>query len=173
MKRIFTLLFALTGIYANAQSPGNTLHFDGTDYVSCPLPSLFTGISTNSFTVETWVKPTGSSTMRVFSAQQSPTVFTSILLNASNSPYIYIYTGSAVYGYEAGTSLPSGQWSHLAVTWDASLSQTMMYINGVLQTLTSGGGSSTGTSGIMTIGSRSDGTQNLIGSLDEFRIWMK
>jgi len=46
-----------------------------------------------------------------------------------------------------------------------------MYINGTLQTLSSGGTSSGGTSGVLAIGSKTDGTQNLNGTLDEFRIW--
>lgn len=173
MKHFFTLLCILFSSQAFfAQSPGNALHFDGSgDYVSCPIPAVFTNLASNDFTVETWVKPGAFGTNRIFFAQQSSSVYASILLNAAGAPYIYISTGGTTIGLNTSNTLPAGQWSHLAVTWDASAGQTQMYINGVLQTLASGGSTSGGPNGLMAIGSKTDGSQNLNGALDEFRIW--
>lgn len=173
MKHIFTLLLLIAPLSpVMAQNPGNALHFDGSgDYVSCTIPPVFNNLAVNDFTIETWVKPTSFNTNRIFFAQQSSSVYASILLNGSGAPYIYISTGANTIGLNSSNSLPLAQWSHLAVTWDASAAEAKMYINGVLQTLSAGGSSSGGPVGIMAIGSKTDGTQNLHGTLDEFRIW--
>lgn len=173
MKHFFTLVCIILGSQALfAQSPGNALHFDGSgDYVSCPIPAVFSNLTTNDFTVETWVKPAAFSTNRIFFAQQTGSVYASILLNGSGIPYIYISTGATTVGLNTTTALPAGQWSHIAVTWDASAGQALMYINGVLQTMSSGGSTSGGPAGLLAIGAKTDGTQNLSGALDEFRIW--
>ena len=174
MKNLFLiaalLTFSTTDI--SAQSPGNSLQFDGTgDYVTMNLPTVFSDIANNDFSVETWVKPNGSTTQRIFFAQFSAASFASILLNGSNQPYVYVSDGTTNYGLNLATGLTSGVWSHLAFTWEASTQQILIYVNGVLQTTGAGGSSSTGSSGIMTIGSKTDGTQNLNAELDEFRVW--
>ncbi|MBK9190222.1 MAG: T9SS type A sorting domain-containing protein [Crocinitomicaceae bacterium] len=154
-----------------AQSPGNSLHFDGTaDNVSAGLPSVFTNIAANDFTFETWVKPNGATTQRIFFAQFNSTNFASVLLNSSNTPYVYVSNGTS-YGLNTTSSLTTGVWSHFAFTWQASAQTILIYINGVEVTTASGGTSSTGVDNAMSIGSKTDGTQNLNGELDEFRIW--
>jgi len=156
-------------IQVNAQTPGNALHFDGTnDYITAPLPSVFTNLLTNDFTVETWIKPQGSAFARVLFAQHSTSNFFSLTLSASRQVYFYL---NNTVGLLTSTTLPLGQWSHVACTWKASTSEARIYINGVLQIATTGGSSSTGTSNIMAIGSRTDGSQYFQGELDELRIW--
>jgi hypothetical protein len=173
MKKLTTSFFLslLVVFSSKAQTPGNSLHFDGSnDYVSAALPSVFNNISSNDFTVETWVKPMGSGTQRIFFAQLNASNFVSILLNTADLPYIYIY-GPSTIGLAGSNPLPISQWSHIAVTWNAATQQATMYVNGIQETLIAGGGSSSGTNGLMTLGSRTDGMQNLNGELDEFRIW--
>tara|TARA_Y100000782_G_scaffold60115_1_gene66188 strand:- start:1872 stop:3686 length:1815 start_codon:yes stop_codon:yes gene_type:complete len=104
-------------------------------------------------------------------AQVSTSTFVSILLNTSGIPYVYVYNGGSSVGLNSQVALTLNQWEHLAVTWEASSSTLLIYINGVQATTASGGSSSTGSSGLMTIGSRTDGSQNFAGELDEFRIW--
>lgn len=171
MKKIYFISALFLCSSASAQTPVNSLNFDGTnDYVSTSLPAVFNNIATNDFTVETWVKPNGAGTQRICFAQLDNTHFFSILLNSSNTPYVYVYNGGG-NGYNTGVSLTTGVWSHLSVSWDASASQADIYINGVLTAPVGGGSSSTGSNNVMCIGSRSDGTQNLQGELDEFKIW--
>ncbi len=160
----------LSGIITiQAQTPGNALHFDGVnDYVTAPLPALFNNLAANDFTVEVWIKPQGSSFARVLFAQQSSASFFSLTLSTTRTVYFYL---SNTVGLVTTASLPLGQWSHVACTWRASTQEARVYINGVLQTTTSGGGSSTGASNIMAIGSRTDGSQYFHGELDELRIW--
>ena len=167
-------LFCLVGtaLLSMAQSPGNALSFDGSnDYVSAPLAALFADLSNNDFTFETWVKPTGSGTQRIFFAQSTSTTFCSVLLSTSNVPYVFVSRNSILSSVNTQTSLPLNQWSHLACTWDASAASIEVYINGVQTVNISGGSSSVGTDNVMTIGSRSDGSQVLNGEMDEVRIW--
>jgi hypothetical protein len=91
-------------------------------------------------------------------------------LTLSTSRQIYFYLNNTV-GLVTGTSLSLGQWSHVACTWKASTQEAKIYINGVLQTASSGGSSSTGSNNMMAIGSRTDGNQYFNGELDELRIW--
>ena len=61
------LLLGTTSIVA--QTSGNALNFDGiNDYVTTTLPTVFSNISNNNFTIEMWVNPKTSNT-RVISAQ--------------------------------------------------------------------------------------------------------
>ena len=168
-KILLVTILSIWIISIKAQTPGNSLHFDGSnDYVTTSLPSVFTNLTTNDFTVETWIKPQGSAFSRVLFAQLSSSNFFSLSLSSSNQ--IYFYLNSTV-GKVTGTNLTSGQWSHIACTWQASTSEAKIYINGVLQTTSNGGGSSTGSNNIMAIGGRTDGYQYFSGELDELRIW--
>ncbi|MFC2100277.1 LamG-like jellyroll fold domain-containing protein [Bacteroidota bacterium] len=173
MKKLllFVLIICPAFFTINAQTPGNALNYDGSnDYVSTALPTLFSNIASNDFTIECWVKVTNTATQRVIFAQYSASIFVSIMLNTSNQIYAYVYNGSA-NGQKTSTALTNSQWTHIAVTWDASSSFIQIYINGILQTISAGGGSSNGSNNIMTIGSRSDGSQVFSGAIDDLRIW--
>ena len=171
MKKTMLLIGILSMwiVSIHAQTPGNSLHFDGAnDYVTTSLPALFTNPAGNDFTVEAWIKPEGSVFARVLFAQFSTSSFFSLTLSATRQVYFYL---NNTVGLVTGSSLPFGQWSHVVCTWKASTQEAKIYINGVLQTATSGGTSSTGTSNMMAIGSRTDGSQYFNGELDELRIW--
>lgn len=156
-------------IPVHAQTPGNSLHFDGTnDYITASLPAVFSNLLTNEFTVEAWIKPQSSVFSRVLFAQMSTTNFFSLSL--SNTRQIYFYLNNTL-GLVTSGSLTLGQWSHVACTWKPSTQEAKIYINGVLQTASSGGSSSTGTNNMMAIGGRTDGYQYFNGELDEMRVW--
>ncbi|MEH6764690.1 MAG: BspA family leucine-rich repeat surface protein [Aequorivita antarctica] len=145
------------------------LEFDGTnDYVTAALPALFNDIANTDFTIEMWVKPHSFVTQRLFFAQKEADEFVSILLNSSGQVYLFI---NNLYSAQAPTAIPLNTWSHIAVVWTAATNNREIFINGDLQATISGGGSTVGANNIMTIGSRSDGTQNFHGQLDEIRIW--
>lgn len=171
MKKFIALHFALIlGMNTlDAQSPGNSLHFDGTnDYVIAALPTVFNDIPNNDFTIEAWIKPGGNIFSRIVYAQLSTTSFATVTV--SNSNQIYFYVSNLTSAVTTAT-LPLGVWSHVACTWDASTSGQQIYINGVLQTTNGGGSSSTGTDNTMTIGARTNAAQFFPGELDEVRIW--
>lgn len=172
MSKISTLVAFLfiCQINLNAQTPGNSLSFDGTnDHVTSNLPTLFNDIPNNDFTIETWVKPEGSGTQRVMFAQFDNTHFVSILLNATNEVYFYVYDG-ALNSVKA-PSLTTTAWSHIAATWESGTQTLTLFVNGVELAPATGGSSSSATSNQMYLGATTNGDQNLIGELDEFRIW--
>jgi hypothetical protein len=171
MKKLYTLLIGLflSVHIATAQTPGNTLNFDGiNDYITAPLPSVFSNIPGNDFTIEAWIKPTGNAFSRILYAQQNATNFAALSISAGNQIYFYVNNSTSAV---TSSSLPIGVWSHVACTWNASASVMEIYIDGLLQTTSPGGTSSTGTNNIMTIGSRTDGAQYFQGDIDEIRIW--
>ena len=98
-KTLLSLAVALFTFMSYAQTPGNSLSFDGSnDYVSTSIPSVFSNLGTSDFTLETWVKRTSSSTSRIMFAQVSTSTFVSILLNTSGIPYVYVYNGGSSVG---------------------------------------------------------------------------
>jgi hypothetical protein len=171
MKKNLLLIsmLSLLTLLVHAQTPGNSLHFDGTnDYITMPLPPLFSNLTSNDFTVEVWIKPQGSTFARVLFAQFSTSSFFSLTISATRQIYFYL---NNTLGPVTTTTLPLGQWTHVACTWKASTQEANIYFNGVLQTTSSGGSSSTGTNNLMSIGGRTDGNQYFNGELDELRIW--
>ncbi|HEY9084177.1 MAG TPA: LamG-like jellyroll fold domain-containing protein, partial [Vicingaceae bacterium] len=170
MKSLLFITAFFIGItFSNAQNPGNSLHFDGVnDYVSAPLPTVFSNINANSITIETWIKPQSSVFSRVVFAQLNASNFISVSTGGSNQIYFYI---NNTVGVATNASLPLNQWTHVACTWNGTTQQTEVYFNGMLQTTIAGGSSSTGNDNIMTIGSRTNGAQYFNGELDELRIW--
>ncbi|MBN4072466.1 T9SS type A sorting domain-containing protein [Crocinitomix catalasitica] len=169
MKNILLAILFLGINTGWAQSPGNSLDFDGSnDYVSAALPTVFNDISSNDFTIEAWIKPNGSAFCRVVFAQLNSTNFASLSLSTTNQIYFYV---NNVTGEATTATLPTGIWSHVACVWDASTGLTQTYINGILAATSDGGSSSLGVDNLMTIGTKTDGTQPFTGELDELRIW--
>ncbi len=171
MKTYMLLITFLSTLMVSihAQTPGNSLHFDGTnDYVTTSLPTVFANTVANDFTVEAWIKPQGNDFARVLFAQFNATSFFSLTLSSTRQVFFYMNNST---GLVTGSTLTLGQWSHVACTWKASTQEAKIYINGILQTSSNGGSSSTGTNNMMAIGSRTDGNQYFNGELDELRIW--
>jgi hypothetical protein len=138
------------------------------------LPSLFADLTNQDFSVSLWLRPDGTAaSQRVFFAQNSAGEFATILLNASATPYLYVQRPAAgmVSVRPSAASLPVGQWSHLTATWSAAAATAKIFINGVEAATDAAGNSTVGTSGVLTIGSRSDGQQVLHGAIDGMRIW--
>lgn len=169
MKHLLLVLaLALPALFSTAQQQ-NCLSFDGVnDYVSCTLPTIFNDLANNDFTFEAWIKIEGSAPGRVFYAQKDGSNFATLLL--SNGFLFYVKISNITYTSNVPLP-PQGQWTHIAATWDASVQLPRIYVNGVLQTGSSGGASSFGTNNLMTLGSRTDGAQLFNGEMDEVRIW--
>lgn len=167
------LCFFALAVNQTAFAEPNALDFDGTDdRVEAPLPSLFTDLSNNDFTVSVWVRPQiHGASQRVLFAQQSSTEFATLLINSSRVPYLFVTRNGTNISVDSQASLPADQWSHVTARWNHATSTTDIYINGQPAGGISGGGSSTGNNGVMMIGARSDGQQNIMGTLENFRLW--
>ena len=74
-------VFAVFPIFVFSQNAVNSLSFSGSAYVSASMPSLFSNIAGNDFTIELWAKPSAYGTSRLFFIQKSTTEYISVLLN--------------------------------------------------------------------------------------------
>lgn len=154
---------------------GGALDFDGIDdRVNVPVPNLFNNLALNDFTMEAWVYPTSSVFARMVFAQASTLNFASLTRGADGETFFYVVANGfnvSLNRVEGVNVLPLNQWTHVAGTYTAATGASAIYINGVAQTLISGGNSTKGTDGAMEIGSRTDGTQFFQGKIDEVKIW--
>lgn len=171
-NRLALSLLLICAWFSGFSQAGNALHFDGTnDQVVCTLPTVFNNIPSNNFTIEAWVYPTGAIFSRIVFAQLNTTNFAALSTGGTNTIYFYVVSGGTNYSLVTSAAMPQNQWTHVAVTWNATTHAVQCYFNGVLQTTSGGGSSSTGTSGIMTLGTRPGGAQYFPGAMDEVRIW--
>ncbi len=173
LKRLLVSISLLAFSPAFAQFEGNALDFDGTNdmVVSNTVPALFSNLATNSFTFEAWVNPRGNAFTRIFFAQPSTTNFATVSTSTGNVIYFYVIANGTTYSIATTAGIPQNQWTHVAARWNASTLTPQVLFNGVLQAAINGGTSSTGTSGLMTLGTRPGGAQYFNGALDEARIW--
>jgi hypothetical protein len=137
---------------------GNALSFDGTnDYVNVAKTDLAV-----PWTAAMWVKRTDSTVTSV--CLMSSSGYMLKLEQYSNTNKVG-YTKAGVADYTFNYSAPVGTWTHLAFVGTSS--GVSLYVNGTLQqTLT----------GVIScpmgrIGSKSDGTEFLYGTLDEVKIY--
>ena len=156
-----------------SQFSGNALDFDGVDdmVVVNKVPELFSNPGTNDFTFEAWVNPHGSEFQRIFFAQPSTSDFVSVTTGYDNIINLYVIMNDQAISCGTHASIPQDEWTHIAARWTASTRTPEVFFNGILQESSSAGISTTGTSGLMTLGSRTDGAQYFHGAIDEARLW--
>lgn len=172
-KHLLFLFIILSCSVARAQFSGNALDFDGSnDMVSvATMPGVFSSPATSDFTIEAWVNPRGSVFARILFAQASTSNFVSLGTNTGNTVYFYVIKNGTTVSIATASGIPQNQWTHVAARWISASNTAEVFFNGVLQAGGAGGSSSTGTSGLMTIGARTGGSQHFNGQLDELRVW--
>lgn len=174
IKKHLLFLCAIISFSAvRAQFSGNALDFDGSnDMVDvASMPSVFGSPATSDFTIEAWVNPRGSVFARILFAQPNTSNFVSFGTNTGNTIYFYVIKNGTTVSVATSSGIPQNQWTHVAARWTSATSSAQVFFNGVLQVVGAGGSSSTGTSGLMTIGARTGGNQHFNGQLDELRVW--
>jgi len=123
---------------------GKALEFDGTDdYVDCGNDaSLDLGLSGDSFTLEAWIKPN----------QASPSDWGVVIakdgLTTNNdrnywfgqnagTPGIYFGTRNEADNgraeWKTNDGLTAGAWNHIAVVWDRTANDVILYIDGTVK----------------------------------------
>lgn len=163
-----------TGAHAQPAGANNALSFDGVDdrVVMASLPTPFQNLAGSDFTVLTWVRPGDTvGFQRILFAQQNSTRFVSLAINTGNTLFAHVIVNGTTYSVATSGSIPAGAWSHVAVLWQSSSQSVAVFINGIRAAAGDGGGSSTGTDGVMTLGARSNGAQFFAGSLDRMAIY--
>ena len=120
---------------------GYALNFNGTsDYITIPdAPSLDIDSLTGTLTIEAWIYPHVSGggvyrsfiSKRAFGAGAGPCNY-QISLDASNGNLLF-YNGNTSTGiYVSSVSIPTNQWSYVAVTLSATEGRLRFYRNGAL-----------------------------------------
>lgn len=172
-KHLLLVCIILSCSGARGQFSGNALDFDGSnDQVDvATVPSVFSSPATSDFSIEAWVNPRGSAFARIFFAQSSTSNFVSLGTNTGNTIYFYVIKNGTTVSMATTASIPLNQWTHVVARWTSASSTVEVFFNGVLQAGGSGGSSSTGTSGLVTIGARTGGSQYFNGQIDELRVW--
>jgi len=151
---------------------GGALNLDGSnDYVNLPKPTL------NSFTIEYWVKTTQASPSGTQWYQGNGIVdaevggstsdFGTVLLNNK----LAFGVGNPDITIQSTTSINTGNWIHVAATWDGTTGAMKLYINGVLEASTTGATGSRIAPPSIRIGAIQTGINYFNGTIDELRIW--
>jgi hypothetical protein len=160
-----------TEIVVRVNVPATHLDFDGVnDFVNISLPSVFNTTTANAFSVQMWVNPSAFVFSRMFFAQKDVNNFFTITLSGSGTIYAYLNNTTSA---QTNNALTLSTWTHVTVTKEALTNTILIYFDGVLQSTTDGGGSSTGTDNLLTLGCRTNQAQFYNGSLDEVRVWSK
>lgn len=154
---------------------GGAVQLSGTgQYVS--LPAGIVG-SLTEFTVACWVNLAASTTWsRIFDFGTGTTSYMFLTVNAGSGPRFSITTSGASGEQQVsyGTGLPTGTWTHVAVTLAGNTAA--LYVNGTAVasnanvTLTP---SSLGATGNNWIGRSQYGDPDLDGDVDEFQIYSR
>jgi len=154
---------------------GPALDFDGLDdYVVIPDdPTLDIDPTTGAITMEAWVYPddVGTGTWRTILAKRA---MGSGLTNYQLT--IHMTTGTLLF-YDGGTvytsdmAIPAGEWSYIAVTWDATDKRMHFYRNGIEEDYIDNVNIGPANDADLHIGVSSQiGVQTFDGVIDEVRI---
>jgi len=152
-----------------SQQPGRCVLFDGAnDYIDCGLASQldFTG----PFTMSVWVNMGTQTTYHMVASKYAANKGWDIYA-LSGKVYVALRGTSAITGNCSPVVMTTGTWQHLAVT--ATLSEVLVYINGVLQPMVNNTGTWTpdpATASSLQIGARS-ASLPFIGKMCDMRFY--
>ncbi len=153
----FLLLLSATNINKSFGQAGEVLNFDGVDdFIS--LPFNLSG----SYTKEAWINPTSLSGFpNILSGNNSTLYINGGLLSAGHTlPYTEV---------QDITPISTGVWTHVAVTFNASTSQMILYRNGM--PVATNNTVAAYTDVFSYIGSLAQPTTYFNGNIDEVRYW--
>ncbi|HXC06521.1 MAG TPA: LamG domain-containing protein, partial [Bacteroidia bacterium] len=176
MKKLITCLFILLSVHIYSQS-GAALSFNGTGSqvdLGNSINTVLTAL--NTITVEAWVYPTSTSSLGVICGNyDNPTApeMQFLLRRDADTYTFWVDDGSSFKNVSSSpASVTLNTWQHVAGVWDGA--QLYIYINGVLQSTTTGvtGSNFLATSNDIIIGNDASG-ESFAGSIDELRIWSR
>jgi len=149
-----------------------SMNFDGSNYINIGVSDVLNFTPrVDAFSVSVWIKKVGSGsfggTIYSYNADSGPRQIQLTYDGSSQTLYAIIGGSNST----ASANLTDGNWHHLVFVIPAATTGVLFYHNGSLITTTSSSiGTSTGTVG-GNIGSRTNGSFNFNGSIDEIGIW--
>jgi hypothetical protein len=158
--------------FAGAGQVGSdSLALDGVDDYASAAAAPWQ--SPPQLTVAAWIYPTGftDTYSRVVAHDGSTQAYQLLVANQSKAGFRVWTTNTTAAGVLGfGPDIPTGQWTHLAGTYDGS--QVVGYVNGDPYELDTASGSVQDGTGPFTIGRRSDTTQeHWQGQIDDVRVY--
>ena len=127
------LIFLITFItsYSFSQTPAKALNFDGiNDYVNLTNQTqTFNYNASSIFTIEFWIKPSDKLTSQTIIGKGSRTAGKGYIIRVVNNQISFRNRDVIIGG--TNTAISSNDWSHVAVTYNATT--VKIYINGVLK----------------------------------------
>ena len=157
---------------------GSGVKFDQIDDQIRALNSPTLNISGSALTISTWINPLGGGGDQAVlgkfwnAGMTSPFYQYGLeLRNDGQTPVFLIGTPTGLRAASMGGTLPVGEWSHLAITFDGSL--VRFYVNGALTSSPSLDASLTARDTVFQLGADAGSSQHFNGTLDEFRIYKR
>ena len=143
----------------------SSMYFDGSgDYITFPLDEPKSG---EDFTIECWFNVSGSSRQDIGSSYTSTTGI-GIGLSYDNAYDVICYNGNSVLFNSVGALWSENVWNHLAVC--RSGTNLVMYVNGTVAGATVTNSTDFTSTNDFYLGAAGNGTFNLTGYIEDFRI---
>lgn len=176
MKALLPLVSALLLSLTICAQPGSgkALEFNGSSsYVSCPSINL----SGNAISMQAWIKvdvfktafPYITSVMGTETSGNSAFVRLGDASLANNKLQFVLYSGSTQMKLDGSAGLNTGEWYHVAATFDGTTMK--IYINGELDASMTASSSSFVSNGAFAIGRNYGNDRILDGRIDEVSVW--
>ncbi len=127
-------------------------------------------LTNRTFSVEAWIKPNERTTGVILSQGLNSQEGMNIRLNNSNK-IVFTLAGQSVV---SNTSLPKGQWRHIAISYQEDLDRAEIYVNGTLDKSVDTFTESYEATSELYVGSDITGSLNgFDGNMHELRLWSK
>ena len=158
-----------------ARPDGVYLQFDGNDFIQiADDPSLQ---MTNHVTMEAWINPSVGGTGSQLIINKEGEYELGIIADTGEIKFAIAEVGTPDHWdwHNTGYLVTSGEWTHIAVTYDGDVGEAKTYINGELvDTFVQSGAIGDVYTGFndLTIGGRgNDADERFDGKIDEVRVW--
>lgn len=169
-----TAAAALAWVASPIQYAANALNFDGSnDYAVVP------NVVSSDFTVEYWMKTSstgpGNNTTQWYGGNG---IVDAEVPGGTNDwgtsltgPYLAFGVGNPDITIHSTSAVNTGNWVHVAATWQQSTGSMKLYINGVLEDNNTGSTNLRNAPPRIVMGELQTSIQPFSGTIDEVRIW--